>query len=447
MDLEKALVALHDLNERLPTAILSRESDLSPPLPGKVISVIGPRRAGKTWRLFQAKRAMTSGHGVYVNLEDDRIHPRSIGELSDLLDGWFAQYPGEREGATIFLDEVQTVPDWERLVRRLQDTGHQVFIAGSSSRLLYHEIATQMRGRSLPVIQLPFSFRERLLHQGMAPDRYPSPGVRDSVLAVLAEHLRFGGFPEIVLATSDEARLRLLREYLDTILIRDILAREEVHNLLALSRLVTAHVASCGTLMSINRIWSSSRGQPDAADKKTLYRYTTLIEKAYLSILLPRWSRSERTRERSQPKVHMIDNGLMEVVRPMGGRDLGRRLENTIAIELFGQMTRDPRMRLSHWRGDHGKEVDFIIEASNAVQKLIQVCYDPSEKRTLNRELLSLRTAAEETGCDDLLIITWDTARTHLYKGNTVRLEPAWRWLLGLSEPGSGEAENKDSKV
>lgn len=437
MDLEIAMAALLKLNSRGFPDLIQRESSVKPPIPGKVMTLIGPRRAGKTWRLHQ-DRLGREVPTLYINLEDDRFQPITIRELDRLLEAWFFDHPHHRDHLILYLDEIQNLPDWELLVRRLQDTGYQVFLAGSSSKLLYHEVATQMRGRSLPVVQLPFSFKERIVAEGLQVPRYPPVETLDRLGRVLQDHLRFGGFPEVLLAKEEDHRLRILREYLDTILLRDILDREDIRNPRALSALVRAHIASCGGLLSITREWRNLQGHGLEVDKKTLYRYADLLEEAYLTIRFPRWSRSERERERSQPKAYVIDNGFLEVVIPRGDRDRGTRLENQVAIELTRQAANDPRLRISHWRASNGREVDFVIERKGEVSTLIQVCYDLTDTKTRDREIRALRAAAKETGCERLLIITWDTRGQTEDLPEEVEALAAWRWLLEGGSNGAG---------
>ena len=124
-----------------------------PAIPGKAFAVIGVRRSGKTSFLAQCRSARLQAGAspesqLLLLLEDERLAGLTVADLGWLLEEHARRFPdlkGEG-GVTLYLDEVQNVPDWERLVRRLIDTrGMQVFVTGSSAKLLSREVATSLR--------------------------------------------------------------------------------------------------------------------------------------------------------------------------------------------------------------------------------------------------------------------------------------------------------------
>ena len=155
-----------------PPALTRRDVRL-PGIPGKAFAVIGVRRGGKTSFLAQCRadrlaEGRTREAQLLVSLEDERLVGLSVAELGWLIEEHARQFPGLREagGMTLYLDEVQTVPGWEGLVRRLMDAGGvELFVSGSSAKLLSREVATSLRGRAMEVLVYPFSFR------GAAPRR------------------------------------------------------------------------------------------------------------------------------------------------------------------------------------------------------------------------------------------------------------------------------------
>src|SRR6185369_5521575 len=109
---------------------------------------------------------------LLVSLEDERLAGLTVADLSWLLEEHARRFPGVREagGCSFYLDEVQTVEGWEGLVRRLMDQGGvEIFVSGSSAKLLSREVATSLRGRAMEVLVHPFSFREALRHSGEEP--------------------------------------------------------------------------------------------------------------------------------------------------------------------------------------------------------------------------------------------------------------------------------------
>ncbi|HEX7597956.1 MAG TPA: AAA family ATPase, partial [Polyangia bacterium] len=131
-----------------------------PKVAGKAKAIIGPRRGGKTTFLWQVLAERVAAgvprqHLLYFNFEDERLADLRASDLHLLVDGYFALQPEARDKhqTSFFLDEIQVVPGWETFVRRLLDTERiDIFLSGSSARLLSREVATSMRGRAMDVL-------------------------------------------------------------------------------------------------------------------------------------------------------------------------------------------------------------------------------------------------------------------------------------------------------
>jgi len=182
---------------------------------------------------------------LYVNFDDERLQPLTGGDLHRVVDAYYRLYP-ERRAATahLFFDEIQNIPGWEPFVRRLLDTEQvQVCLTGSSAKLLSREIATSLRGRSLSTEIFPFSFAEALAHQGVAPPtagRRPGAKARSLLENRLRSYLFTGGFPEVQ-GIEAPLRIRILQEYVDVVILRDVAERHAVANLPPLRALIRHH--------------------------------------------------------------------------------------------------------------------------------------------------------------------------------------------------------------
>ena len=161
---------------------------------GKARAVIGMRRAGKTTFLHQClSTRLTSGVSrerlLYFNFEDERLDGLEAADLGARLDEYYRSFPALRQNqcVTWCLDEIQTIPGWERFVRRMMDSENvEVFLSGSSARMLSREVATSMRGRALETVITPFSFREFARSRGLTvpePDRLLSAAQQSTWLA------------------------------------------------------------------------------------------------------------------------------------------------------------------------------------------------------------------------------------------------------------------------
>jgi len=150
-----------------------------PAIVNKAIAVVGMRRAGKTtflWQILQERlRRGTQRDGLlYFGFEDERLAGMTVGDLGIIVEEYYKLHPEWRDGRrpVFFLDEIQTIPGWEVFARRLLETEKMdLFLSGSSARLLSREVATNMRGRALEALVHPFSFREYLRYFGREPLR------------------------------------------------------------------------------------------------------------------------------------------------------------------------------------------------------------------------------------------------------------------------------------
>jgi len=424
------------LDRRLP-AFTRREVRL-PAIPGKALAVIGMRRSGKTTFLWQCM-ADRLGAGaprdslVYLDFEDDRIAGIQASDLSWLVEDYFLLKPGFRKaGSVTFLfDEIQTVPGWEKFVRRLMDTEKvEIVLSGSSARLLSREVATSMRGRALEVLVHPFSFREMLRHTGALPGgpwEDLSSAVHSDLNHRLNRYLTVGGFPEAINAP-DPDRYALLRGYADLVALRDIIDRHGVTNPVALRWMQRHLLANAAAMFSVQKIYNDLRSQGIAVGKDTLHTYLGYLEDAFLVRAISLHSGSERQRMVNPRKAYPVDPGFIPVYDRTGRHNLGHALETAVLIEL------ERRGRaVSYVRTKEGLEVDFLSIAPAQRPELIQVCVDISGQTVMERETRALLAAAKEVPDAELLLLTLDPTPPARPLPKPVMWKPAAAWLLDNS--------------
>jgi len=416
-------------------ALVTRDLQAGFPTTRKCVVIIGPRRAGKTYYMFQQMGGLEARgmrrKALYVNFEDDRLTPLTLGDLDTILTAFRKEDPeGLAGGCHLFLDEVQLVKGWERFVRRVIDTEDiLVHVTGSSSRLLHTEVATSMRGRSLTYVMLPFSFREVLRARGITCEGSLSSKERAAVLRALEGYLRLGGFPEIVLEKDEGKAQKMLSGLLDLMLIRDVIERHHIKNTLALRALVTHLLASFSTPFSASKFSDYLGSQGIKLAKPTIYTYMRHLEDAFIFLGVRRFGYKPRELVWSLPKVYPIDTGLATQMSGRHSEDLGRLMECAVAMELMRRRDRNPRLEFYYWKDLHGKEVDFVVREGTSVVELIQSCYDLEGYGTKDRELGPLLKASRETGCKRLRVLTWDQEGEERVEGRKVVYKPLWRWL------------------
>ena len=407
-----------------------------PAIPKKAVAVIGIRRSGKTTFLWQvlADRAAagTAREGLlYFNFEDERLAGMSATDLQLVVEEYYLLYPEWRDQrrATFFLDEIQTVPGWESFARRLLDTERvDVFLSGSSARLLSKEVATSMRGRAMEALVHPFSFREYLRHRDAEPDK-PADRMPKASRSALDKHLRDylieGGFPEAQEAGRRD-RFELLRGYVDTALFRDVVERHAVSHPVALRWMVRQLLGNAGGLFSVQKFYDNLRSQGVAAAKDTLHAYLAHLEDAFLVRTLPIATDSERRRQVNPRKAYPIDPGLIPVFDRSGKANVGHALETAVLLELERR-----GFETAYVRTQEGYEVDFLARGPEGDAHLIQVCAEVDEAETLSREVRALKAAGAvyPRAAQHLVTLTPRVLTAELPASIKVRTAAAW--LLG----------------
>lgn len=411
-----------------------------PRIAGKAKAVVGVRRGGKTSFLqrriverLAAGRPRESQ--LLLSLEDERLVEMTAADLGWIIEEHERRHPGLRASGdfTLYLDEIQTVPGWEKLVRRLIDGGAtDIFVAGSSAKLLSREVATSLRGRAMEVQIFPFSFREALRHRSEEPAAAPRDRLDGaegaSIEAALRRYLAEGGFPE---AQGVEAgdRLALLRGYVDVMVLRDVIERHEVSNVPALRWLQRHLLATPAGHFSMKKLYDSLRSQGIPVGKDTLYAYLDHLQDAFLIRTISMHSRSERQRMVNPRKVYPIDPGLIPLYERAGREHRGRALETAVLLEL------ERRGYSVEWvRTESGWEVDFLAEQPGARSLLLQVSLDTSADETWEREVRALAEGAAAHPEAEAFVLTLDpTPPRHEPPDGTV-WHPASRWLLNLAE-------------
>ena len=433
-------------------------------LPGKATAIVGMRRAGKTTFLHQLRRERIARGAArervpYLSFEDERLAGLDASHLGGLVNEYHRRFPGSPGAAeaavTWCFDEIQLVPGWERFVRRLIDTEQcEVFVTGSSAALLSREIATALRGRAWQVLIHPFSFEEALRHrEGIYPGgSEPGPGAEAEARAeaeaevtaatarmtgsdrlrlerALLDWLEAGGFPEVQ-GLDAATRRRLLRDYVDVAMLRDVVERHEVRNVAGLRWLVRHLLGNAGSPFSVEKFHRALRSQGIAIARDTLHQLLSHLEDCFLVRIVWMESASERQRMVNPRKAYPVDPGLIPVFDRTGRANTGHALETAVLVELERR-----GFEVTYLRTPEGYEVDFLARAEDGGMELIQVCADLSDPATAARELRALAAggALFPTARKRLLTLTRDGLPAETPAD--VEAQSACEWLLAPPSP------------
>lgn len=413
-----------DSQERDYSHVLPRDIEI-PLDSGKSISLIGVRRSGKTNILFslihRLRQTTPADAIVYLNLEDDRLFPLTPHDLGEFLNSYYELFPRNRDRRVyFFFDEIQNAPEWERFIRRMDDTENcSLFITGSSAKLLSREIATSLRGRTIPIEVFPLSFAEYLRFRDIKRG-YSSRAISLTKNA-FAEYCRTGGFPETV-GLDDLRAKQILHEYLQMIMYRDVAERHNVGNLFLLKSLIKHCFSNIANPLSLSKLYNDFRSQGIQLSKNTLFDYISYLEDAYALFLVPVNSSSQREIMRNPRKLYAIDHGLKAVVEMPTGADIGRIFENIVYLQLR-------RKCQNICYGRQKQEIDFVLPEGET-SRLINVAYDISDPGTRNRELNGLVEGMQSLGLQEALLLTAEVEETVATDAGTIRIMPLWKWLL-----------------
>ena len=426
-------------------------------LPGKATAIVGMRRAGKTTFLHQLRRerierGVAKERTPYLSFEDERLAGLDASHLGALVNEHHRRFPGSPGSAapvTWCFDEIQLVPGWERFVRRLIDTERaEVFVTGSSAALLSREIATALRGRAWQVLIHPFSFEEALRHRGgMLPEASepasepePAPAAaadrdrmtgreRSGLERALLDWLEAGGFPEVQ-GLDAATRRRLLRDYVDVAMLRDVVERHDVRNVAGLRWLVRHLLGNAGSPFSVEKFHGALRSQGIAIARDTLHQLLSYLEDCFLVRIVWMESASERQRMVNPRKAYPVDPGLIPVFDRTGRANTGHALETAVLVELERR-----GCEVTYLRTPEGCEVDFVARAADGGMELIQVCADLSDPATAARELRALAAGGVRFPRARKRLITLTRDGLPAETPSDVEAQTACEWLLAPPPP------------
>jgi len=392
---------------------------------GKIYSIIGPRRSGKTYFLFEIiysllKKKIDKTQILYLNFEDERLRDLNVDDLQKILDSYYELYPhNTSKKVYCFFDEIQNVPYWQKFVRRLYSTeNYEIYITGSSAKLLSKEIATELRGRTWDYNMFPFSFKEYLDALEISVDnKITHSKERYTLKNHFDRYLKIGGFPEVI-KQDDYSRARILQNYFDVVLFRDLIERYNLPQPDLVKNTLYYLLNNFSRFFSVNKYYNFLKSQGRKVTKDPLYDLINYIETTMYFFFVPLYTDSEKKRVVNPKKIYIVDNGLVNALLNKEAQEKGWYYENQVFLELKRR-----EYDLFYYSGE--KECDFIAIKHNE-KKAIQVTLSPE----LDREKIGLLDAMDKLNLKEGLIITDDIEKVETVKGKKIKYVPLWLWLL-----------------
>lgn len=389
------------------------------------IVLTGIRRSGKSSLLTLFMRNLLKDGAaptqlLLINFEEPLFSAHLSIEFFEDLIKLYREKVNPQQKIYFFLDEIQNLPDWEKWVRREADLKeHKIFLTGSSAKLLSGEIATLLTGRYYAFQIHPLSFQEFLTWREI-PHKTQVEQAQNKALIrkTLLEYLEWGGFPEIVLTDDNEKRDKILHQYFDDILFRDIALRHQIRNVKLLQVIAQYYMTNMAALQSFNRIRNVFSTSID-----NVRRYTGFLEDAQMIFALNKFSYKLGEQQRVSRKLYVADTGLRNAISFRFSQDLGRLIENVVAQKLLSRGCK------LHYFSNSG-ECDFICQQRGKWLP-IQVSYSDLKNEKLKaREVQGLISALNHLKERDGLLLTDDVAGEERVKNMRIHIQPVWKFLL-----------------
>lgn len=348
-----------------------------------IIKVItGIRRSGKSTLLESFKNELIESgiakkNIVFLNFEErENLH---LTEWTTLYDEIIKTVSSDKK-YYVFLDEVQLVNDFEKLINGLfRKKNIDLYVTGSNAYLLSSELATLLTGRYIAINVQPYSFAEYAL-------AYSKEKNTDRLFR---QYINTSSFPEAVtLAQHNEA---LVNDYLqsiyDTVVIKDIAERYKLRNLHNLHRIISFVFDSVGSYISPTNIAVAlNQNSKKTISHNTISKYLDFLEKSYIVYPAPRYDIKGKELLTTNQKYYLVDLGLKNIATSNKyDADLGRKLENVVFFEL---LRRGGKVYAGK---NNDKEIDFVVQKANNEREYYQVAFTITDEKTFEREISAFR--------------------------------------------------------
>ena len=391
----------------------------------EVVIITGPRRGGKSSLMklicddLMKKYKVPPSNILYLNFEDERFIEFTTGDFAQIFE-LFLQINKPAGRQYFFLDEIQNVTGWERWVNRLYENENiKIFITGSNASLLSSEISTALTGRNRTITNFPFSFREFLIFKNykLQENDFYQTKKRAIIKSFFQEYLKLGGYPEVIKINDPT----LLEQYFKDIIYRDILPRYSIKKIKEIRELCLFLASNLGSIHSYSRL----QNLIGVKSINTVKTYLEILKEVFLFFRINLFDYSIKRQIYNPSKIYIIDTALGSSISFKFSENIGHIYENLVFLELERR-----NKEIYYWKSKKGKEVDFLIKKGLNIEEAIQVSYNLSDKKTLDREIESLLMAKDEFKIEHLSIITEDEEIEKETGNVKIKIIPLWKWLL-----------------
>lgn len=346
----------------------------------EIIAIVGPRQAGKTTLLKEIQKRCEKS--AFFTFEDRKMLDLFERATDEFIDVYIRPY------SYVFIDEFQYATEGGRILKYIYDTAHtKIFISGSSAIDLTVKTVKFLVGRIFVYELLSFDFEEYLtatapqLLPAYRPMRWlpgdqaatadmvlPGHGIYQELLDRYDAYLRFGGYPRVVMADTDEEKRSVLRNMYNTYFLREVRDILGLVDTYALEALIRSLALQIGNLVNYHEL-----GRTTGLSYQSIKKYLSFLEKTYICFLTRPYFSNKRVEIVKNPKVYFFDTGfrnhIVDDARRISERvDAGALLENGV----FSQLKKHG-VAPQFWRNKQKEEVDVIIPLSGRGMAAVEI--------------------------------------------------------------------------
>ncbi|MCM1394282.1 MAG: ATP-binding protein [[Eubacterium] siraeum] len=323
----------------------------------------GVRRCGKSTILEMVKEELVKRGVAKENIISKKYNEMNVDE-SYTSKEMYAELKSAIEGkgrCYLFLDELQEVEGWEKVVNSLlEGEDVDIYVTGSNSKLMSSEISTYLSGRYVSIPVYTLSFKEYLQFKGKTDG--------DNLKEAFDEFLQYGGFPIIGISDFDlQSAYQIVDGIYSAVITRDITRRHKIRNVDLFDRVVKFIIENVGKTFSANSIVNFLKGEKRTLSVEAIYNYIKWLEDAFIIYPCRRYDLQGKAVLKTQEKYYLSDISFKYSKMGFDNKMIAAMLENIVYLEM-------KRRGYEVFIGKNGsKEIDFIGERRG--EKIyVQVC-------------------------------------------------------------------------
>ena len=384
----------------------------------EILLLTGARRTGKSTLAYQLIKNLLNSNVppesiLFINLDEPLFQSKSKDPsyLTEIIE--YHRALNKPSTLYLFIDEIQNYDYWVQTIKTLFDTTSniKIILTGSTSSLLKNEMSTRLSGRYFSIMVHPLSFNEYLsfneVHKPTSIEK----------LQHFNNYLEFGAYPRVVLEHDNDLKHEILKNYFQTIYLKDIIYPNNLRNnrdVFDLLYFVISNIAKQFSYLNIAKTLDIS--------SETVKEYISCADDSYLLYTLTKYDRSVKKQIMGQKKIYCIDTGLVNSISFRFSQNKGRLLENLVYMTLKRHTD-----EIYYHKGSY--ECDFIIKDGLDITAAIQVTLTMKDESTRKREIRGLVEAMKSHNLDAGLIITENEHETVVIDDKTITITPIYEWL------------------